>query len=80
MPTTAWPFITHDTTGIAIIEGTRTKVIEVDPRGPSAEVYGIGERPRRIAGGVLQGIRDWLAESAAGRTLPQGLTREATGP
>jgi uncharacterized protein (DUF433 family) len=29
MPATAWPFITRDATGVAIIEGTRTKVIEV---------------------------------------------------
>jgi xanthine dehydrogenase accessory factor len=38
---------------------TRTKVIEVDPRGAGAEVRGIGERPRRIADGVLAAIRDW---------------------
>jgi xanthine dehydrogenase accessory factor len=37
----------------------RTKVIEVDPRGAGAEVRGISERPRRIAEGVLQAIRDW---------------------
>jgi xanthine dehydrogenase accessory factor len=35
----------------------RTKVIEVDPRGAAAEVRGIGERPRRIADGVLAAIR-----------------------
>jgi xanthine dehydrogenase accessory factor len=35
----------------------RTKVIEVDPRGSAAEVRGIGERPRRIAEGVLNAIR-----------------------
>jgi xanthine dehydrogenase accessory factor len=29
------------------------KVIEVDPRGNSAGVFGLGERPRRIAEGVL---------------------------
>jgi xanthine dehydrogenase accessory factor len=38
---------------------TRTKVIEVDPRGVGAEVRGIGERPRRIADGVVAAIRDW---------------------
>ncbi len=38
---------------------TRTKVIEVDPRGAGAEVRGIGERPRRIADGVLAAIREW---------------------
>lgn len=36
-----------------------TKVIEVDPRGPAAEVRGIGERPRRIAEGVLQAVAGW---------------------
>jgi xanthine dehydrogenase accessory factor len=36
----------------------RTKVIEVDPRGTAAEVRGIGERPRRIAEGVLAAIRE----------------------
>jgi xanthine dehydrogenase accessory factor len=35
----------------------QTKVIEVDPRGPDAEVRGIGERPRRIADGVLAAVR-----------------------
>jgi xanthine dehydrogenase accessory factor len=35
----------------------RTKVIEVDPRSREAEVRGIGERPRRIADGVLSAIR-----------------------
>jgi xanthine dehydrogenase accessory factor len=33
------------------------KVIEVDPRGSTAIVSGIGERPGRIAGGVLQAIQ-----------------------
>jgi xanthine dehydrogenase accessory factor len=35
----------------------RTKVIEVDPRGSLAEIRGAGERPRRIAAGVLNAIR-----------------------
>jgi xanthine dehydrogenase accessory factor len=39
----------------------RMKVIEVDPRGPEAEVRGIGERPRRIAEGVLSAIRSTAA-------------------
>jgi xanthine dehydrogenase accessory factor len=30
-----------------------TKVIEIDPRDGDADLYGIGERPRRIAAGVL---------------------------
>jgi xanthine dehydrogenase accessory factor len=33
-----------------------TKVIEVDPRGASAEVRGIGDRPRRIAEGVVAAL------------------------
>jgi len=33
-----------------------TKVIEIDPRDEDADVYGIGERPRRIAAGVLAAI------------------------
>ncbi len=35
----------------------RAKVIEVDPRGKDAQVSGIGERPDRIAQGVLEAIR-----------------------
>jgi xanthine dehydrogenase accessory factor len=35
----------------------QTKVIEVDPRSGDAEVRGIGERPRRIADGVLLAIQ-----------------------
>lgn len=33
-----------------------TKVIEIDPRDEDADIYGIGERPRRIAAGVLAAI------------------------
>lgn len=33
-----------------------TKVIEIDPRDGDADIYGIGERPRRIAAGVLAAI------------------------
>jgi xanthine dehydrogenase accessory factor len=33
-----------------------TKVIEVDPRGPDAQIYGLGERPRQIASGVLEAV------------------------
>jgi xanthine dehydrogenase accessory factor len=38
---------------------TGTKVIEVDPRWPMGVVRGIGERPGRIADGVLRAIRTW---------------------
>ena len=44
---------THD--GVSV--GARTKVIEVDPRGRTAEVRGIAERPRRNAEGVLSAIQ-----------------------
>src|SRR5262249_40442806 len=40
-----------------------TKVIEIDPRGDSAVVHGIAERPARIADGVVLAI-----EAAMGRT------------
>ena len=39
----------------------KTKVIEVDPRGGSAQVSGIAERPAKIAQGVLQAVQEWLA-------------------
>ncbi len=44
--------LTHD--GVSVEAGT--KVVEVDPRGEIAAVLGIGERPRRIAEGVLAAI------------------------
>jgi len=47
--------LTHDGVPVA----RKTKVIEVDPRGPHAQITGIAERPRRIAGGVLDAIRRW---------------------
>lgn len=45
--------LTHD--GVEV--GVRAKVIEVDPRGAGAPVRGIGERPGRIARGVLEAVR-----------------------
>jgi xanthine dehydrogenase accessory factor len=45
--------LTH--TGVPVT--TQTKIIEVDPRRAAAEIYGIGERPRRIAEGVLSAVR-----------------------
>lgn len=45
--------VTHD--GVPVT--ARTKVIEIDPRGHTAEVHGIAERPRRIADSVLIAIR-----------------------
>jgi hypothetical protein len=43
---------THD--GVRVAAGTR--VIEIDPRGDPALVRGIGERPARMADGVLRAI------------------------
>ena len=44
-----------------MLDGARvnrgTKAIEIDPRGQPERVFGIGERPRRIAEGVLHCIR-----------------------
>jgi xanthine dehydrogenase accessory factor len=48
--------LTHD--GVPVASGT--KVVEVDPRGDPALVRGIGERPARIADGVLRGLSAML--------------------
>jgi xanthine dehydrogenase accessory factor len=45
--------LTRDSVPVSV----QTKVIEVDPRDGDAGVRGIGERPRRIADGVLLAIR-----------------------
>ena len=47
--------LTHDGVPVAI----KTKVIEVDPRGAQAKISGIGERPGRIARGVLEAVKTW---------------------
>ena len=39
--------------------GQGTKVIEIDPRDADADIYGIGERPRRIAAGVLAALTEY---------------------
>jgi xanthine dehydrogenase accessory factor len=44
--------LTHS--GVDVVQGT--KIVEIDPRDPGATVYGIGERPRKIAEGVLAAI------------------------
>jgi xanthine dehydrogenase accessory factor len=44
--------LTHDRVPVA----AGTKVIEIDPRGDPALVRGIGERPARIADGVLRAM------------------------
>lgn len=52
--------LTHH--GAAVVPAT--KVIEVDPRGERDRVFGVGERPRRIAQGVLAAIRGSSAAPA----------------
>lgn len=47
--------LTHDGVPVSL----QTKVIEVDPRIQDAQVSGIGERPARIAEGVLTAIQNW---------------------
>jgi xanthine dehydrogenase accessory factor len=43
--------------GLTVKEGT--KLVEVDPRGDRSLVFGIGERPRRIATGVSAVVEGW---------------------
>jgi len=50
--------LTHD--GVPVPK--KTKVIEVDPRAHNAQVSGIGERPARIAEGVITAIQTWKAK------------------
>ncbi|HWC27423.1 MAG TPA: hypothetical protein VG474_12625 [Solirubrobacteraceae bacterium] len=45
--------LVHD--GVPVAAGA--KVLEVDPRGDASKVVGVGERPRRIAEGVLAAMR-----------------------
>jgi xanthine dehydrogenase accessory factor len=56
--------MTHDGVPVTV----RTKVIEVDPRGGSAEVAGIAERPRRIAEGVLAAVASERGRRLLGHT------------
>lgn len=49
--------LTHD--GVPVEPGT--KIVEVDPRGDVATVSGIGERPGRIADGVLLVVAEWAS-------------------
>ncbi|MFO7583871.1 MAG: hypothetical protein R6W69_04000 [Anaerolineales bacterium] len=45
--------LTHD----GVLLAVKTKVIEVGPRGESAQVSGIAERPAKIAQGILWAVR-----------------------
>ena len=47
--------LVHD--GAHVTEGA--KVVEIDPRCDRRAVFGIGERPGKIADGVLDAIREW---------------------
>lgn len=58
--------LTHD--GAPVRQGT--KVIEVDPRGLAQTTYGVGERPRRIAQGVLHAAQAVDAPRTAGVAKP----------
>ncbi len=51
--------LTHD--GAEVRAGA--KVVEVDPRGDPAAAFGVGERPGRIAAGVVAAV----AEALGGR-------------
>jgi xanthine dehydrogenase accessory factor len=53
--------LTH--TDVYVEQGT--KVIEIDPRGDDADIYGISERPRRIAEGVLSAVQGKTRSVAA---------------
>jgi len=44
--------LTHDGASVAV----GTKILEVDARGDPARAFGVGERPDRIAAGVLEAI------------------------
>jgi len=46
--------------GVEVEAGT--KVIEVDPRLEGAQIAGIGQRPGRIAQGVLEAVQNWIAQ------------------
>lgn len=50
--------LTHD--AVPVLQ--KTKVIEIDPRIHNAQVSGIGERPARIAEGVITAIQTWEAK------------------
>lgn len=54
--------------GIDVAAGA--KVIEIDPRGPAAVIGGIGERPRRIAQGVIEALSKVDLPLMAGRPMP----------
>lgn len=66
--------ITHD--GVVVNKGT--KIIEVDPRGDAQAAHGLGERPRRIAEGVLQAVEHNTPPSVAAHGSAMAFTGGAT--
>ncbi len=52
--------------------GEGAKMVEVDPRGDPAACFGVGERPRAIAEGVLSALAGrGLVATAAGHRVPE---------
>lgn len=56
--------VTHDRASVS----KGAKIIEVDPRGDVRAAHGLGERPRRIAEGVLKAIEEKLTSTG----MPRG--------
>ncbi|MBN8776396.1 MAG: hypothetical protein J0H13_06900, partial [Thiomonas arsenitoxydans] len=48
----------------------KTKLVEVDPRGDPALCFGLGERPMRIAQGVLQTVEQVVGAAGAPAAQP----------
>lgn len=48
----------------------KTKLVEVDPRGDPALCFGLGERPMRIAQGVLQAVEQVVGAAGAPAAQP----------
>lgn len=61
--------ITHS--GAPVRPGT--KILEVDPRGDPGAVRGLGERPRRIAEGVLEAVNYAALRQVRRHTAPFGI-------
>ena len=55
--------LTHDGAPVSV----RTKIVEVDTRGDLKAVYGLGDRQKRIAEGVLEAVNEQPMPSAQGR-------------
>lgn len=50
--------LVHD--GVMVAEGA--KVVEVDPRSDPLTVFGIGERPAKVAASVTAAIKEWVSQ------------------